>query len=87
MVIGISIPVCVLAAWLAETRMKVRSFGLFRFVPHSPEALAIAAWAGIIIGLFALTLFLITVSTYLAVGFAIGAFLLGQFIDMTTPNP
>jgi hypothetical protein len=86
LLIGVSIPVCVLAAWLAETHMKPRSFGLLRFIPHRPEALAVAAWAGIILGLFALTLFLFTVSIFLAIGFGIGGVLLGQFIDMTTPN-
>jgi hypothetical protein len=84
--LGASIPVCVLAAWLSETRMKPRRFGFLRFVPHSPEALAVAAWAGVILGLIALALFLVTVSTYVALGFAIGGFLLGQFIDMATPS-
>jgi hypothetical protein len=84
--IGASIPICTLAAWLSETRMKPRRFGFLRFVPHSPEALALAAWAGVVVGLLALMLFLFTVSTYVAVGFLVGGFLLGQFIDMTTPN-
>ena len=46
--------------------------------------LAFAAWAGVVMGMVALMLFLFTVSTYVAVGFLIGGFLLGQFIDMTT---
>jgi hypothetical protein len=85
--IGISIPLCVLAAWLAETPMHERSFGRIRFIPHRPEALAIAAWVGIGIGLLALAAFLFTVSGYLALGFLVGVFLLGQYIDMTTPPP
>jgi hypothetical protein len=84
--IGVSIPVCVLAAWLTETRIPKHSLGPFRFIPHNPRALAIAAWVGIGIGLTALAAFLFTVSMYLAVGFLVGAFLLGQYIDMTTPR-
>ena len=84
--IGASIPVCVLAGWLSETPMKPRRFRFMRFVPHSPETLALAAWGGVVLGLLALMLFLFTVSTYLAVGFLVGGILLGQFMDITTPN-
>ena len=84
--IGASIPVCVLAGWLSETHMKPRRLGLLQFLPHSSEALAFAAWAGVVLGMVALMLFLFTVSTYVAAGFLIGGFLLGQFIDMTTPD-
>jgi hypothetical protein len=88
LLIGISIPVCILAAWLADNPMGERSFGRVRFIPHSPQALAVAAWIGIGIGLLTLAAFLFTVSIYLALGFILGGFLLGQFIELTTPpNP
>ncbi len=85
--IGASIPVCILSAWLADTPMREVSFWGIRFVPHRPETLVIASWVGIGVGLIALTAFLFTISAYLAAGFLIGAFLLAQFIDMTTPQP
>jgi hypothetical protein len=66
--------------------MQPRHFGFLRFVPHNPKALAFAAWAGVVLGMVALMLFLFTVSFYLAIGFLIGGFLLAQFMDMTTPN-
>ena len=84
--IGASIPICILAAWLSETPMREASFWGIHFMPHRPEALVIAAWVGIAVGLIALTAFLLTISVYLAAGFLIGGLLLAQFIDMTTPR-
>src|SRR5436309_14700023 len=75
-----------LAAWLSETPMREASFWGIHFMPHRPEALVIAAWVGIAVGLIALTAFLLTISVYLAAGFLIGGLLLAQFIDMTTPR-
>lgn len=81
--IGFSIPLCILGAWLSETIIQSQSFWGIRFIPHIPEVMAFATWIGIIIGLFALALFLYTVSYYLAIGFIIGAFILGFFADIT----
>jgi hypothetical protein len=72
--IGASIPICVLAAWLADTPMREISFWGIRFMPHRPEALVIAAWVGIGIGLIALTAFLFTISVYLAAAFLLVVF-------------
>src|SRR2546430_8810280 len=83
--IGASIPICIRAAWLSETPMREASFRGIHFMPHRPEALVIAAWVGIAVGLIALTAFLLTISVYLAAGFLIGGFLLGQFIGINPP--
>ena len=81
--IGISIPLCVLGAWLSETPFQPHSFWGIQFIPHIPAVMAVAAWIGIVIGLLSLTLFLYTVSFYLAMGFALGGLLLGFFADIT----
>ena len=79
--LGASMPLCVLGAWLSEFRFPERTRWGVRFVPHSPRATRIAAWCGVILGMMSLTLFLFTLSHYLAFGFAIGAILLQPFTD------
>ena len=80
--LGFSIPVCVLAAWMAEIRIQSRKVWRFDLIFHSPAAMIIAAWCGIVIGLIALAFFLMTLSSAIAFGFSIGGALLVIFTSI-----
>jgi hypothetical protein len=79
--LGFSIPSCVLGAWMSETRIRERKVLGIRFIPYVTEAMVIAAWCGIGIGLVALALFLFTFSRFVAYGFCLGGFVLGFFAE------
>ena len=81
--IGFSIPLCILGAWLSETRLYSHSFFGITFIPHSPEVMAVGAWFGILVGLVALVAYLFTVCDSLAIGFLFGALILGFFAEVT----
>jgi len=80
--LGFSIPVCVLAAWMAETRIENRKVWGFDLIFHSPSAMMGAAWCGIVVGLVALALFLLTLSSAMAIGFSLGGALLSIFTSV-----
>ncbi|MHB1436413.1 MAG: hypothetical protein ACYCVX_02610 [Thiobacillus sp.] len=80
--LGFSIPVCVLAAWMAETRLEDRNIWGFDLIFHSPAAMIVAAWCGIVVGLVALGLFLLTLSHAMALGFFLGGMLLSLFTSV-----
>ena len=80
--LGFSIPVCVLAAWMAETRIENRKVWGFDLIFHSPAAMIVAAWCGIVAGLIALGLFLLTLSNAMALGFFSGGVLLSFFASV-----
>lgn len=77
--LGLSMPLCIVGAWLSEFRIEQRTILEFRIISHSPQAMAIAAWCGIGLGMATLTLFLFSLSAHLALGFMVGAGVLSIF--------
>ncbi|MDO6822117.1 hypothetical protein [Marinobacter sp. 1_MG-2023] len=77
--LGLSMPLCIVGAWLSEFRIEPRSIFGFHIISHSPQAMAIAAWCGIGLGMITLTFFLFSISTHLALGFIIGFGVLSIF--------
>ncbi len=80
--LGLTMPLCIVAAWMSENRIKQRTVLGFNLIPHSPAAMAIAAWFGVAVGLVALALYLFTISTYLVIEFVLGVGILGLFADV-----
>lgn len=80
--LGFSIPVCILSAWMAETRIEDRKIWGFNLIFHNPEAMMYAAWFGIVIGLAALAFFLLTLASSIALGFFLGGGLLTFFTSI-----
>lgn len=83
LMLGLSMPLCVVGAWLSEFRIEPRKIFGFHLISHSPEAMAIAAMGGIGLGMVTLTLFLFSLSLILALGFIIGAGILSAFTGIT----
>jgi hypothetical protein len=77
--LGLSMPLCIVGAWLSEFRIEPRKIFGFNLISHSPEAMAIAAMGGIGLGMVTLTLFLFSLSQNLALGFILGAGILSVF--------
>ena len=77
--LGVAMPLCVLAAWLSEFRFRGGKIRGFTLVSHSPQAMGIAAWVGISFGALALLGFLFSLSSRLALGFVIGSIVLSLF--------
>jgi hypothetical protein len=79
LMLGLSMPLCIVGAWLSEFRIEPRRILGFHLISHSPEAMAIAAMGGIGLGMVTLTLFLFSLSQNLALGFILGASILSVF--------
>lgn len=80
--LGLSMPLCIVGAWLSEFRFERRSILGFRIIPHSPQVMAIAAWCGTGLGMVTLALFLFSLSSHLAFGFLVGASVLSIFTSI-----